>query len=216
MTKDGLEAHIGVNHIAHFYLTKLLSKNLKASAPSRILSVSSMAEQGAYEEGFRFHEWMPIDGQMPEAYEDGKAYGQSKLANAMFANELSSTVFKDTGVTAYSLHPGVILTELGRDLEKEMQAQLNEKGFLMKSIVSTFGALFLLSNFNAADGALTQLHLATAPTEELVNGGFYHPIGKHVPLTHSQGLNQTLQKLVFEETERVIESLRGNDLNLEW
>ena len=215
-TKDGFESHIGVNHIGHFYLTKLLSKKLKASAPSRVVSVASVSEGQSYKEGFRFDEWMPENGLIPDAYEDGTAYGQSKLANVMFANELSSTVFKDTGVTAYSLHPGVIRTELGRYMEGEMFVSFKGKGW-MEDLAKAFAdALFSLPTFNAQDGALTQLHVATAPAEDLVNGGLYHPIGSHVTPLHPQGSNKDLQRRLFAETEAIIERVIGKNLKLEW
>jgi hypothetical protein len=66
------EAHIGVNHIAHSHLTHLLLDQLKASAPSRVVTGSSMAEMGAYEDGFRFDEWKIDNGIMPESMKMGK------------------------------------------------------------------------------------------------------------------------------------------------
>ena len=56
-TQDGFEGHIGVNHIGHQYLTNLLQKSLIASAPARVVSVSSAAEAGSYEGAFRYDLW---------------------------------------------------------------------------------------------------------------------------------------------------------------
>merc|ERR1712176_606040 len=125
------------NHIGHFYLTQLLTPVLKKSAPSRVVSVSSLAEVAAYEtDGVRFTTWKPSlakkddDGgemKMPEDYEDGVAYGQSKLANILFARELASRM-EGTGVTAYSCHPGTIKTELGRYMITEVEKEIGDVG----------------------------------------------------------------------------------------
>lgn len=184
------EAHIGVNHIAHSHLTHLLLDQLKASAPSRVVTVSSMAEMGAYEDGFRFDEWKIDNGIMPESYEDGKAYGQSKLANLMFTSELAKRM-NGTGVTAYSCHPGIIKSDLGRYMDTQIEKSL-------------LGQFFELAMFSAKDGALTQLHLATAPVEELENGKFYHPIGRVVNPSHSKARNDELQQMLWDETEMAI------------
>lgn len=203
-TSDGFEYHIGVNHIAHAYLTKLLLPNMKKSSPSRILSVSSMAEQGAPESGMKFQDWwVPKDGVMPSDYEDGHAYGQSKLANLMYAKELSNQL-NGTGISVFSLHPGVILTELSRYMAPVMQEDAEQQGATASFFLKLFGSLFELSNFDSKGGALTQLHLATANEEELVNGGFYHPIGKHTNPTHPQSSNGTLARMLWEETEAAI------------
>ena len=87
-TEEGFELHVGVNHIGHFRLTQLLMGALHAPEAARVVSVSSAAEQGASPEGIRFESWSPEGGKMPLDYEDGVAYGQSKLANVLFAKEL--------------------------------------------------------------------------------------------------------------------------------
>jgi hypothetical protein len=69
------------------------------------------------------------------------------------------------------------------------------------------GKWFETSLFNPEGGALTQLHLATADPAVLKNGGFYHPVGRPVIPYHPQGSNSTLQTLLWEQTERVIQHL---------
>eukprot|EP00977_Amphora_coffeiformis_P018537 scaffold6566_cov125-Amphora_coffeaeformis.AAC.3 len=203
-TKDGFEQHIGVNHIGHFYLTQLLREKLVASAPSRVVSVSSMAEMGSYQpEGIRFDMWK-VD-QQPVDYEDGAAYGQSKLANLLFAKELAAQL-NGTGVTAYSCHPGVIQTGLSRYMVAEAESQ--QKSWLEAALGDALMSFFNTALFSAPDGALTQLHLATADPSTLVNGGFYHPIGKYVEVpTHPQASNETLPSILWTETERMIKSV---------
>ena len=207
-TVDGLEYHVGVNHVAHAFLTQLLLTYLRESAPSRVVVVSSMAEEMAYESGMVFDDWIPRDGEMPANYEDGKAYGQSKLANHMWAAELAHRM-NGSGVTAYSLHPGVIQTDLFRYMDAEM---MPEKGVFVR-LVKNFLQLALM---NSKVGAFTQLHLATTPAEGLVNGGFYEPIGRLKFSSHPQGSNQTLQTLLWEETDRVIRMFRDPTTCMHW
>jgi len=181
-TMDGFEYHIGVNHIGHAYLTQLLLDNLKSTAlksseGSRIVSVSSMAETSAPTPGIVFDQWVPTNGIMPDSYEDGEAYGQSKLANLMYTNELSANL-NGTNVSAYSCHPGVIKTELVRYMDPVMIEKQAEQGQVVAFLGKVFTQIFNAALFDAEGGALTQLHLATASKETLVNGAFYHPIGK--------------------------------------
>ena len=203
-TKDGFELHIGVNHIGHFYLTQLLREKLVASAPSRVVSVSSMAEMGSYQpEGIRFDMWKV--NKQPADYEDGAAYGQSKLSNLLFAKELAKQL-NGTGVTAYSCHPGVIQTELSRYMIAE--AESKQKSWLEEAISTALLSFFNTALFSAPDGVLTQLYLATAGPSSLVNGGYYHPIGKYIETpTHPQASNGTLPSILWTETERMIKSV---------
>merc|ERR1712227_1114125 len=99
-TKDGFESTFGVNHLGHFLLTNLLLDVIKASAPSRIITVSSLV-----------HEWAPYkvnfdDLNLEKEYNADHAYRQSKLANILFSHQLAKKL-ANTGVTTYSLHPGV-------------------------------------------------------------------------------------------------------------
>ena len=106
-TEDGFETQMGTNHLGHFYLTHLLLDSLKQSAPSRIINVSSLAHA---------HSNLKLDdlNMTKSGYGSFTAYGNSKLANILHAMELSRRL-KGTGVTAYSLHPGAVTTELARE-----------------------------------------------------------------------------------------------------
>jgi len=104
-TEDGFETTFAVNHLGHFLLTNLLLDLLKQSAPSRIVTVSSRLTQG-----------IQIDDLMLEKnYNHVYAYGQSKLANILFSRHLAK-ILEGSGVTTYSLAPGLIRTEIGRNL----------------------------------------------------------------------------------------------------
>uniref|UniRef100_A0A8C2IIT9 Si:ch211-107o10.3 n=1 Tax=Cyprinus carpio TaxID=7962 RepID=A0A8C2IIT9_CYPCA len=104
-TEDGFEMQFGVNHLGHFLLTNLLLDLLKKSAPSRVVSVSSLA----HEKGQIHFD----DINLEKNYDPLISYQQSKLANVLFTRELAVRL-KGTEVTTYALHPGVIHTELGR------------------------------------------------------------------------------------------------------
>lgn len=107
-TEDGFEMQIGTNHFGHFLLTNLLLDLLKKSPSSRIVNVSSDGYKLS-KGGIRFDDINLKQGK----YSTFFAYGQSKLANVMFTMELSKRL-SGTSVTAYSLHPGVVKSELAR------------------------------------------------------------------------------------------------------
>ena len=107
LTEDGFETHFGVNHLGHFLLTNLLLDRIKESAPSRIVTVSSLAHGPGYLD-FKDMMWT-------KRYQTQLAYCRSKLANVMFSRELARRV-ADSGVTVCSLHPGTVHTELARYL----------------------------------------------------------------------------------------------------
>jgi retinol dehydrogenase 14 len=105
-TADGLEHTFALNHLAPFLLTNLLLERLIASAPSRIVTVSS----GAHSMG-----GIDFDDLMGEgAYSGQRAYNQSKLANVMFTYELARRL-QESGVTATVLHPGMTSTGFGAE-----------------------------------------------------------------------------------------------------
>ena len=105
-TADGLEHTFALNHLAPFLLTSLLLERLKASAPARVVTVSSGA-QGMGKIDF--------DDLMGERkYSGQRAYSQSKLANMMFPYELARRL-EGAGVTATVLHPGVTRTAFGAE-----------------------------------------------------------------------------------------------------
>jgi NAD(P)-dependent dehydrogenase (short-subunit alcohol dehydrogenase family) len=100
-TPDGLEHTFALNHLAPFLLTNLLLERLKASAPSRVVTVSSGAQAMGK---------IDFDDLMGEReYSGQRAYNQSKLANVMFTYELARRI-EGAGVTANALHPGMTNT----------------------------------------------------------------------------------------------------------
>lgn len=150
LTKDGLEYTFALNHLAYFLLTDLLLDKIKASAPARIVSVSSDVSTGGK---------IDFDNlQGEKSYSSFGAYAQSKLANILFANELARRL-EGTGVTSNSLHPGVVRTNFGRDTTN----------FFFSAIIKLLGIFFI----SPEDGAATSLHLALSPEVEGVTGKYF-------------------------------------------
>lgn len=150
-TADGLERVVGVSHVGHFLLTHLLWPKLEAAKPARVVVVAS----GSHRSPAR----LDFDDLPPKerGFSDMTAYGQAKLCNVLFANELNRRA-KDRGVTANSLHPGTLIsTDIGR---------------------SSFGArvlMTLVSPFtrSLAQGAATSCYVATSPELEGVGGEYF-------------------------------------------
>jgi len=150
-TKDGLELQFGSNHVGHFLMTCLLAPALRRGAPSRVVSVSS-----------RGHHMSPVvfeDIQFEHRpYDKWRAYGQSKTANVLFAVGLERRL-GTRGVHANALHPGGIMTELGRHMQPEDFEFIRTRsaGMKFKSVEA---------------GAATSVFTATAPELE-GRGGLY-------------------------------------------
>ncbi|HEV8193508.1 MAG TPA: SDR family NAD(P)-dependent oxidoreductase [Ktedonobacterales bacterium] len=149
-TVDGLERTFALNYLAPFLLTNLLLQRLTASAPARIITVSS-GTQALGRIAFD-------DLQGARNYSGQRAYYQSKLATVMFTNELARRL-KGTGVRATSLHPGVVRTNFG--------AEDQAWSFAVMSRV----VLPLLKT--PAQGAQTSIYLASSPDVDGVTGQFF-------------------------------------------
>ena len=150
VTADGLERTFAVNHLAPFLLTNLLLERLAASAPARVVTVSS----GAHTTGkLAFGDLMG-----ERKYSGQAAYSQSKLANVMFTYELARRLV-GTGVTATVLHPGVTRTSFGA----EDQAAFFK---VMQPLVRPFLK-------TPADGAATSIYLASSAEVEGDTGRYF-------------------------------------------
>ena len=149
-TADGLERTFALNHLASFLLTNLLLDRLKASAPARVVTVSSHVQA----EGHIDFD----DLQGARNYSGQSAYSQSKLANVMFTNELARRL-DGTRVTATSLHPGFVRTDFGAEDQVRFFAVL---GRLVRPFLKT-----------PAQGAQTSIYLASSPNVAGVTGQFF-------------------------------------------
>lgn len=144
-TPDGLEWTFGVNHLAPFLLTRLLSDLLVVSAPSRVISLSSEVHRSA-KGGLDFS-----DLQMIRGWSAQKAYAASKLATILMTEELERRL-ADRGVTARAVHPGVVSTNFGKGPEGR---------WLMRALMTALGPVLK----KPSDGAAPVVLLATAPDD---------------------------------------------------
>jgi light-dependent protochlorophyllide reductase len=143
-TEDGFETQFGVNHLGHFLLTELLLDTLKASAPSRVVCVSSVAHVGIRNQPATL-ELDDINFENRE-YNAQKAYNQSKLAIVLYVRHLAKRL-EGTGVSVFSTHPGWIRSNL---------VQHTMPPWVQNVLMRPFsGMLGMMSN---EEGAQTQLH----------------------------------------------------------
>jgi NAD(P)-dependent dehydrogenase (short-subunit alcohol dehydrogenase family) len=149
VTADGFEATFATNHLGHFLLTNLLLELMKASAPSRIVNVSSEAH------GMGHIKFDDLQGE--RKYSGHKAYSQSKLANVLFTYELARRL-EETRVTVNCVHPGTVRTNFAR----------NNGGFL-GLVVTVFAPLML----SPEQGAKTVIWLASSPEVEHSTGKYF-------------------------------------------
>lgn len=153
-TLDGFETSFGVNHLGYFLVTNLLLDRLKASAPARVVSVSSGAHLRS--KGMNFD-----DLNAEQSYSGMGAYGKSKLANVLFTYELARRL-EGSGVTANCLHPGVVRSGFGQN-----------NGGLMALVFKSFYTLLTPLTKSSSQGAETSIYLASSPDVEGVTGKYF-------------------------------------------
>jgi NAD(P)-dependent dehydrogenase (short-subunit alcohol dehydrogenase family) len=151
LSADGIEMTLAGNHVGPALLALLLVDRMKASAPSRIVNVSSEAHRSA-----RLH----LDDLQYEknTYNGLNAYGQSKLLMNAFTFELARRL-DGTGVTVNCLHPGVVNTNIWP----------TDVPFIGKVLIALMKPFML----NAQKGAVCTLHVATAPELAQVTGQYF-------------------------------------------
>src|SRR5947207_6236815 len=150
VTADGLEHTLALNHLAPFLLTMVLLDRLTASAPARVVTVSSGAHAGGR---------IDFDDLQGERnYSGQRAYSQSKLASVMFTYELARRL-DGTGVTATVCHPGMVRTSFGAEDQATYFA-----------VMTRVARLFMKT---PAQGASTPVYLASSPEVEGVTGRYF-------------------------------------------
>jgi NAD(P)-dependent dehydrogenase (short-subunit alcohol dehydrogenase family) len=150
LSVDGIEMTFALNHLAAFLLTNLLLDTLKASAPARIINVSSDAHTSGKIE---------FDNLQGEQNYRPRAYDNSKLANILFTMELARRL-EGTGVSVTALHPGFVSTGFAKN-----------NGKVIAALVSIFAPLVARS---PAKGAETSIYLASSPSVDGITGKYFY------------------------------------------
>jgi len=151
---NGVEKHFVINHLGHFILTNRLMDRLFISSQGRIVNVASRAAyRSAPADGILFD-----DLGMVGEYSDSLAYGQSKLANVLFSLKLAE-LLRGTRITSNSLHPGVINTDIDRNLNPVTRFG--------------FGLFTALRGKSIEEGAATTCYVATNDRLGNVSGRYF-------------------------------------------
>jgi NAD(P)-dependent dehydrogenase (short-subunit alcohol dehydrogenase family) len=149
-TVDGFERTFALNHLAYFLLTNQLLDRLRASAPARIVNVSSEAhERASLDLG---------DLQSEHGYNGMRVYGRSKLMNLLFTYELVRRL-EGTGVTVNGVHPGFVNSGFAKN-----------NGGLVRVGMNLIGRLVAIT---PEQGAQTLIYLASSPEVEGVSGKYF-------------------------------------------
>jgi retinol dehydrogenase 12 len=177
VTPDGYEHVFAVNHLAPFLLTNLLRPKLTASAPARVITVSSDAHTAAR---------LDLDDpNLEHGWSSWRSYSNSKLANILFTRELAGRL-EGTGVTANCLHPGVVRTGFGRDARPLMRVGI------------TIARPFMLSPERGAD---TIVYLASSPDVAAKTGGYY--VKRQLREPSAAARDDGLARRLWEISERL-------------
>jgi NAD(P)-dependent dehydrogenase (short-subunit alcohol dehydrogenase family) len=183
--KQGYELQFFTNHIGHFILVTSLLDNLADTG--RVVMVSSDAHNGAPKEGIQFDN---LSGE--RGYGAWANYGQSKLANLLFASHLAKRL-EGTGKTANSLHPGVIATNLTRSMNP-----------IARGAMAIAAPLVLK---RTGEGAATQVYLAVHPSVDGVAGKYFSDC--NVGKSSSLGRDADLAAKLWEVSEKIVAEVTG-------
>lgn len=178
LSEDAYELTFAVNHLAPFLLTNLLLDRLRASAPSRIVTVASQAHRGARIDPAALvgrQDWTPL-----------KAYGRSKLCNILFTRSLARRL-DGSGVTAACLHPGVVATGIGNNAGR------------LTSLGWRLAKPFLVT---AEQGAATSLFLATTADPTPFHGAYV--IKKWIASPDPAALDDAMAERLWTESARLV------------
>ena len=176
LTKDGIETQFAVNHLSYFLITHLLLDVLKASAPSRIVNVSSNLHSAGHFDASN------VEAAKGYGVAGVSQYNNTKLFNMLFTFELARRL-QGTDVTVNALHPGVIGTNLTRALPRPLNA------------------LYRMVMPKPESGARTSVYLASSPDVEGLSGKYWANSAVSEPAAHSQRREDALA--LWEISERM-------------
>jgi dehydrogenase/reductase SDR family protein 13 len=177
-TKDGFQLTFGTNHLGPFALTEMLLPLLSAAPQGRIVNVASEAHRGA----------KGIDWEALRAFGKGlfKEYSVSKLMNILYAKDLTRRLV-GTRVTTYSLHPGVVASDIWRKLPAPVMA---------------IAKLFMISN---EKGAQTSVYCATSPEVATASGRYYDKSREKEPTALAR--DENLARELYEWSDSAVTSV---------
>ena len=179
LSVDGIEMTFALNHLAYFLLTNLLLDTLKASAPARIINVSSDAHASGKIE---------FDNLQGERGYSPRAYDNSKLANILFTTELARRL-EGTGVSVNALHPGFVATGFAKN-----------NGKVIAALVSIFAPLVARS---PAKGAETSIYLASSPSVEGITGKYFQD--SHVIPAAPQATDMVVARRLWDVSAEMVQ-----------
>jgi len=211
VSKDGVEMMFAVNHLAHFLMYKEFKELIGSTASKfhesedslgvRVVAVSSLSHVSTVPGGI----YLTLDDINDESkYSSMRAYGQSKLANILFANELARRHENET-IFSNSLHPGMVLTNTTADGQAFIKRLLH-----FESLGRIFQASwdFVTANllWSAREGALCQVYLGTSPEvrKRNIRGKYLHPIQRIV--RPSLGKDEELGKKLWKLSEEILKA----------
>ncbi len=181
--QNGIEATYFTNHVGHFMLVTGLLDSL--SDDGRVVMVSSMIHAQSYDGGIQFDN---LSGDAE--YNGNKCYGQSKLANLLFAKELARR-FEGTNKIANSVHPGAIPTDIARRMNA--------------GIANAVNAVFKFFCKDVPQGASTQTYAAVHPAAAAHNGAYFRDCNVATPSKHAQDIDLGIR--LWDETEKLVATL---------
>ncbi|KAL3834400.1 hypothetical protein ACJIZ3_009136 [Penstemon smallii] len=192
LSKDNIELQFAINHVGHFLLTNLMLETMKkttreSSREGRIVNVSSRRHKFSYPEGIRFDK---INDE--SEYNSLSAYGQSKLANVLHANELAKHLKEEkVEITANSVHPGAIATNLFRHHS------------FINGLVSVLGKHVMK---NVQQGAATTCYVALHPDVKGMSGKYF--ADSNLAKTSLQANDNELAKRLWDFTLNLIDQCK--------
>ena len=196
---NGFEKHFVVNHLGHFVLVNRLLGRLYMSWQGRIAVVASRSSYtDAPEAGIEFDNL-----EASRNYADRRSYGHSKLANVLFALQLGK-LLRGTRITVNSLHPGVINTEIDRNLNRFMQGAF--------AVVAALGY-----GKTIEQGAATSCFVATSPLLGSTSGKYFEDCNAVTVVgdghLHDEAMAAELWRVSEELTRDYLVSHDGPDWN---
>lgn len=184
--KLGYELQFFTNHVGHFLLVMGLRDRL--ADEGKVVMLSSAAHQMTYREGIQLAN---LSGE--RGYNPWRAYGQSKLANLLFARALAKR-FEGSGRTATAVHPGAIATNLGRHMAPWLQ-----------TVVTGVAGLLVLKDVH--QGAATQCYAAVHPDAAGLNGEYFEDC--NVSKSSKHGRSAELAEKLWAASEEIADALEG-------